>query len=457
MTERPLAAPLAAVILAAGKGTRMKSDLHKVMHAIAGRPMLEHLLATVGALAPARTVVVVGCGREQVEPLVEGHGGVVVVQEPQLGTAHAVLQAKGALADFDGDVLILYGDTPFVTAATMRRMRERLAAADAPAIAVVASRPDDAKRYGRILAEADGTILKMVEYEDATDEERGLDLCNSGMMAVRSAELWPLLERVGTDNAAGEHYLPDIVMLAAADGRRSAVVEVPADEVEGINSRAELAAVEAAWQARMREKMMLELGVTLIAPETVWFSHDTCIGRDTVVEPNVVFGPGVRIGEGARIRAFSHVEGAAIGPGAEIGPFARLRPGTTIGERARVGNFVEVKKARLGAGVKANHLAYLGDAEIGADANIGAGTITCNYDGFFKYETKIGAGAFIGSNSALVAPVTIGAGALVGAGSVITRDVAAGAVALARGEQVEKPGRATDFRRRMQSKKAEED
>jgi bifunctional UDP-N-acetylglucosamine pyrophosphorylase/glucosamine-1-phosphate N-acetyltransferase len=447
---RAMARPVAAVILAAGKGTRMKSDLHKVLHPIAGRPMLAHLLENVDALAPARTVVVVGSGREQVEPLVAAHGGVVVVQEPQQGTAHAVLQAAPALAGFDGDVLILYADTPFVGVETMRAMLARLA--ETPGAIVAASRPADPRHYGRILAEPDGIIVKMVEYKDASEEERALDLCNSGLMAARSADLWPWLARVGDDNAAKEFYLPDVVMIAASDGRASAVIEVPAWEVEGINSRAELAAQEAAWQDRRRAAMMAD-GVSLIAPETVWFAWDTRIGRDTILEPNVVFGPGVAIGEGVRIRAFSHIEGASIAAGAEIGPYARLRPGAEIGEGAKVGNFVEVKQARLGNGAKASHLSYLGDAEIGAGANIGAGTITCNYDGWFKYRTTIGEGAFIGSNSALVAPVAIGAGALVAAGSVITRDVPADAVALARGAQVEKPGRAAKFREIMSARK----
>jgi bifunctional UDP-N-acetylglucosamine pyrophosphorylase/glucosamine-1-phosphate N-acetyltransferase len=445
-----MARPVAVIILAAGKGTRMKSDLHKVLHPIAGRPMLAHLLASVDELAPARTVVVVGDKAEQVEPLVAAHDGVVVVQQPQQGTADAVRQAAAALAGFEGDILILYADVPFVRAETMRRMIERLG--ETAGAVVLALRPPDARHYGRILAEPDGTILKMVEYKDASPEERALDLCNSGLMAVRAAELWPLLARVGNANAAGEYYLPDIVMIAAGDGRKSVAIEVPADEVEGINSRAELAGAEAAWQARRREASMAE-GVSLVAPGTVWFSHDTNIGRDSIVEPNVVFGPGVTVGEGVRIRAFSHIEGATIAAGAEIGPYARLRPGAEIGEDARVGNFVEVKAAKLGAGAKANHLSYLGDAEIGAGANIGAGTITCNYDGFFKYRTIVGEGAFVGSNSALVAPVTIGKGALVAAGSVIVRDVADDAFAIARGEQVEKPGRAKRFRETMAARK----
>jgi bifunctional UDP-N-acetylglucosamine pyrophosphorylase / glucosamine-1-phosphate N-acetyltransferase len=449
---RAMPRPLAAIVLAAGKGTRMKSDLHKVLHPIAGRPMLAHLLASLAELGPAKTVVVVGEGREQVEPVATGLGAQVAVQQPQLGTAHAVKQAEAPLAGFDGDILILYADTPFVTAETMRRMQARLAEADAPAVVVVASRPGNPKHYGRILASADGTIEKMVEYKDANEAERALDLCNSGLMAVRSAELWSLLARVGNANAAQEYYLPDIVMLAAQDGRRSAVIEVEAEEVEGVNSRAELAAQEAAWQGRRRARLMAE-GVSLVAPETVWFSHDTRIGRDTIVEPNVIFGPGVTVGEGARIRGFSHLEGAAVASGAEIGPYARLRPGAEIGEGAKVGNFVEVKKTRLGKGAKANHLSYLGDADVGEGANIGAGTITCNYDGFFKYRTNIGAGAFIGSNSALVAPVSIGPGALVAAGSVITRDVAEDALALARGEQTEQAGRAKRFRETMTAKK----
>ena len=444
--------PVAAIVLAAGKGTRMKSDLHKVLHPVAGRPMLAHLLSPVEALGAQRTVVVVGSGREQVEPLVAAHGGEVVAQEPQLGTAHAVRQAEAALEGFEGDVLILYGDTPLVGIETMRRMRDRLGEADAPAAVVVAFRPADPLRYGRVLAGADGVIARMVEYKDASEAERAVDLCNSGMMAVRSADLWPLLGKVGNSNAAGEYYLPDIVMIAAEEGRRSVAVEVDPDEVAGINSRGELAAVEAQWQARRRLRAMAD-GVTLIAPETVWFSHDTEIGRDTVIEPNVVFGPGVRIGEGVMIRAFSHIEGASVEAGAEIGPYARLRPGAEIGEKAKVGNFVEVKKARLARGAKANHLSYIGDADVGPGANIGAGTITCNYDGFFKYRTAIGEGAFIGSNSALVAPVSVGAGAIVGAGSVVTGDVEADALALARGSQQNKPGWAARFRAAMSAKK----
>ena len=385
--------------------------------------------------------------------MVDARGGEVVVQHEQLGTAHAVRQAEGQLAGFEGDVLILYGDTPLIEAETMARMLDRLNAADHPAVVVVGFRPDDPLMYGRILAQPDGSIDKMVEYKDATPEERAVNLCNSGLMAARAEDLFPLLAKVGNANAAGEYYLPDIVMLAAADGRTSAVIEAEPWEMAGVNSRAELAFVEGEWQRRRRLKAMAD-GVTLVAPDTVWFAHDTEIGRDSVIEPNVVFGPGVRIGEGVKIRAFSHVEGASIAKGAEIGPYARLRPGAEIGEKAKIGNFVEVKKARFGKGAKANHLSYIGDAEVGAGANIGAGTITCNYDGYFKYPTQIGEGAFIGSNSALVAPVAIGANAIVGAGSVVTKDVAADALAVARGTQEERPGWAKRFRAAMAAKKS---
>jgi len=446
------ATPIAAIILAAGKGTRMKSGLHKVLHPIAGRPMLMHLMESVDALGPAHKVVVVGSGRDQLEQALDGTGVSLAVQEPQLGTGHAVQQAEAALSGFSGDVLILYGDVPLVTTATMARMIERLRAADAPAAVVLGFRPADAAAYGRIIAGADGVIDRMVEFKDADEDERAVTLCNSGLMAVRSADLFALLGRVGNDNAAGEYYLPDIVMLAAADGRRSAVIETTEDEVAGVNSRAELAAVEGRWQDRRRAQAMAD-GVTLIAPETVWFAHDTVIANDVVIEPHVVFGPGVTVSSGVTIHGFSHIEGAAIASGAEIGPYARLRPGADVGEGAKVGNFVELKKARLGKGAKANHLSYIGDTDVGEGANIGAGTITCNYDGFFKYRTEIGAKAFIGSNSALVAPVSIGAGAIVGAGSVVTADVEADALALARGRQEIKPGWAKRFRDMMSNRK----
>ncbi|MFV1918806.1 bifunctional UDP-N-acetylglucosamine diphosphorylase/glucosamine-1-phosphate N-acetyltransferase GlmU [Sphingomonas sp. MJ1 (PH-R8)] len=448
MTPRPIA----AIILAAGKGTRMQSDLHKVLHPVAGRPMLLHLVDSVAALVPDRSVAVVGAGRQQVEAAVIPLGIATAHQAQQLGTGHAVAQAEAALDGFDGDVLVLYGDVPLVSTATMRRMLDRLHGEDAPATVVLGFRPADPGAYGRIIAEGD-RIVKMVEFKDATAEERAQTLCNSGLMAVRSSDLFALLARVGNDNAAGEYYLPDVVMLAAADGRPSAVIETDAAEVAGVNSRAELAGIEAAWQTTRRARAMAE-GATLVAPETVWFAHDTQIGRDVVIEPNVVFGPGVRIADGVTIRAFSHLEGASVGEGAEIGPYARLRPGVVLEPEAKVGNFVEMKNAVLGRGAKANHLTYLGDAEVGAGANIGAGTITCNYNGFLKNRTRIGEGAFIGSNSALVAPVTIGAGAIVAAGSVITRDVEPDALAVARGSQEVRSGWAARFREKMAALKA---
>jgi len=342
---------------------------------------------------------------------------------------------------------------PLVTTATMARMLDRLHGADNPATVVLGFRPADAGAYGRVITDGAGRIVKMIEYKDASPEERAETLCNSGLMAVRGEDLFALLAMVGNENAAGEYYLPDIVMLAAEDGRVSAVIETDAAEVAGVNSRGELAAVEASWQQARRARAMAE-GATLIAPETVWFAHDTKLGRDVVIEPDVFFGPGVTIGDGAVIHAFSHLEGATVGAKANVGPFARLRPGAILGTDAKVGNFVEVKNATLGHGAKASHLTYLGDAEIGAEANIGAGTITCNYDGFFKYRTVIGPGAFIGSNSALVAPVSIGAGAIVGAGSVITADVEADALAIARGKQEARAGRAKRFREIMAAKKA---
>lgn len=450
MTE---SAPLAIVVLAAGKGTRMKSDLHKVLHQIAGRPMIEHLLASAAELAPERQVVVVGSGREQLEAALDGRAG-IAVQDPQHGTGHAVQQAEGALAGFSGDVLILYGDVPFVSAATMRAMIERLHQPDEPAVVVLGFEPADPLQYGRVIAQQ-GLILKMVEHKDATEAERACGLCNSGLMAVRSNDLFGLLARVGNDNAQGEYYLTDIVNIANADARTCAVVvTVDADEVAGINSRAELAEAEQRWQSRRRRRVMDE-GASLVAPETVWFAWDTVVGRDVTIEPNVVFGPGVTVADGARIRAFCHVEGASLASGTEVGPYARLRPGAVIEEKAKVGNFVEVKKSVLGKGAKANHLSYIGDAEVGAGANIGAGTITCNYDGYFKYKTVIGERAFIGSNSSLIAPVKIGRDAIVGAGSAVSRDVADGELRLVRAEQLVKPGWADRFHDAMKKKKAE--
>jgi bifunctional UDP-N-acetylglucosamine pyrophosphorylase/glucosamine-1-phosphate N-acetyltransferase len=444
----------AVVILAAGQGTRMRSDTHKVLHPIASRPVLLHLLDRVDALGADKRVVVVGKGREQVEAAIAGRKVDVAVQTEQKGTGHAVQQAQGALAGYDGPVLVLYADTPFVEADTLRRMIDRLNGEGGPGVVVLASRPDDPLKYGRIILGQGDRIARMVEYKDATEEERAVRLCNSGMMAVRAADLFRWLGKVGNDNAAGEFYLPDIVNIAAEEGREAVVIEGDPYEAAGVNSRAELAHLELEWQRRRREQVLDE-GATLIDPESVWFAYDTKLGRDVTVEPHVVFGPGVSVADGATIHAFSHIEGATIGAGASIGPFARIRPGTTLGEKTKVGNFVELKKAEVAAGAKVNHLSYVGDAAVGAKANIGAGTITCNYDGFGKYRTEIGAGAFIGSNSALVAPVKIGAGAIVGAGSVITGDVEADSLALERSEQRGIAGWAKRFRERMTRKAAE--
>lgn len=444
--------PLAAIVLAAGKGTRMKSDRHKVLHPVAGRPMIEHLLAELATLAPARTVVVVGQGRAQLEAQL-GDRAEVAVQDPQLGTGHAVAQAEARLAGFAGDVLVLYGDVPFVRAETMRAMVARLHGEGRPAAVVLGFEPEDPLQYGRVIAEG-GMIARMVEYKDADEGERAARLCNSGLLAARAEDLFPLLARVGNDNAQGEYYLPDIVNIAIADGRGCAVVTTDdPDEVAGINSRSELAAAERRWQDARRERTMAE-GASLAAPETVFFSWDTQIGRDVAIGPNVVFGPGVSVADGVTIHAFCHLEGARLASGAEVGPFARLRPGAVLEEGAKVGNFVEMKKAVLGPGAKANHLTYLGDATVGAGANIGAGTITCNYDGYFKHRTVIGERAFIGSNSALIAPVNIGADAIVGAGSAVSRDVGDGELRMVRGEQLVKPGWADRFHDAMKRKKA---
>jgi len=444
----------AVIILAAGQGTRMRSDTHKVLHPIANRPLLLHLLDRVDALGAEKRVVVLGKGREQVEAAIVERGVEIAVQAEQKGTGHAVQQAANALAGYDGPVIILYGDTPFVESATLGRMLDRLDGGGGPGIVVLASSPADPLRYGRIILGEGGRIARMVEYKDATEEERAVRLCNSGMMAVRSSDLFRWLSQVGNDNAAHEYYLPDIVNIAAAEGRDAVVIEGDPYEAAGVNSRAELAHLELEWQRRRREQA-LEDGATLIDPESVWFAFDTRLGRDVTVEPHVVFGPGVSIADGATIHAFSHIEGATIGAKASIGPFARIRPGTRLAEKTKVGNFVELKKADVAEGAKVNHLSYVGDASVGAEANIGAGTITCNYDGFGKYRTEIGAGAFIGSNTALVAPVSVGDGAIVGAGSVITRNVGADSLAVERSEQKDVAGWARRFRERMTRKAAE--
>jgi bifunctional UDP-N-acetylglucosamine pyrophosphorylase/glucosamine-1-phosphate N-acetyltransferase len=434
---------IAAVVLAAGKGTRMKTELPKVLHPLAGRPMINHVLANLAPLGCERIVVVIGPGMEGVGAAVAPHA--TALQAEPLGTGHAVLAARAAMQGFSGDVLIVYGDCPFISTATIKQLISRRRAADQPAVVVLGMRPADPAQYGRLIVGADGLLQAIVEYRDAGAEQRAITLCNSGVMAIDGKRLFALLDRVGNANAKGEYYLTDIVAIARADGAACAVVEAPADELIGINSRAELAAAEAILQNRLRAQAM-ENGATLIDPQTVFFSFDTRLGRDVVVGPNVVFGPGVEVADGAEIKAFCHLEGARVAAGAAIGPFARLRPGTVVGERARIGNFVEAKNANLGPGAKANHLTYLGDAVVGAGANVGAGTITANYDGFNKHKTEIGADASIGSNTVLVAPVKVGRGAIVGAGSVITQSVSADALALGRGRQTEKPGWAAKFR-----------
>ena len=444
----------AVVILAAGQGTRMRSDTHKVLHPIASRPLLLHLLDRVDALGADKRVVVVGKGREQVEVAIKGRDVAVAVQAEQKGTGHAVQQAASTLEGYDGPVLILYGDTPFVEAETLRRMLDRLDGDGGPGVVVLASSPADPAKYGRIILGEGDHIARMVEFRDATEEERAVRLCNSGMMAVRAADLFRWLAKVSNDNAAKEYYLPDVVNVARAEGRDAVVIEGDTYETAGVNSRAELAHLELEWQRRRREEVLDE-GATLIDPESVWFAYDTKLARDVTVEPHVVFGPGVEVAEGATIHAFSHIEGAIIGAKASIGPFARIRPGTRLAAKTKVGNFVELKQADIGEGAKVNHLSYVGDAEVGARANIGAGTITCNYDGFGKYRTVIGAGVFIGSNTALVAPVTVGDGAVVGAGSVITEDVEPDSLAIERTEQKGIAGWAKRFRERMTRKAAE--
>lgn len=433
-----------AIILAAGEGTRMKSATPKVLHRIAGLPMLGHVLKAAQSSGADEVAVVVGPGMDAVTGFLAktAPAATAFVQAERLGTAHAVLAAKKAIARGADDVLVLFGDTPLVSGKTLKRLRAALArGAD---IAVLGFRPPDPTGYGRLIV--DGRQLVAIhEEKDASPEEKLIRLCNAGVMAFRGQGLVRLLGRIGANNAKGEYYMTDAVELAAADGRKVVVVEADADEVAGINSRAQLAYVEGLWQRRARQEAMAA-GVTMVAPDTVWFSHDTRLGRDVTLEPNIFFGPGVTVADDVVIRANCHIEGATIASGATIGPFARLRPGADIGENVHIGDFVEVKSARLDAGAKANHLAYIGDAHVGAKTNIGAGTITANYDGFDKFRTEIGAGVSIGSNVVLVAPVKVGDGASVAAGSVINRDVAPDALAIARGQQTERPDWARKFR-----------
>lgn len=439
------------ILLAAGQGSRMQSDLPKVLHKVAGAPLLHHAMTAGQALSPAKTVVVTGHGADQVAASAREFDEevTVVLQAEQLGTGHAVAQARDALDGTAGDAIVLYGDTPFIRPETLEAMLEARAR---HAVVVLGFEAADPGRYGRLVLEGE-SLARIVEYKDASEAERAITLCNSGVICAEAAVLFDLVAALGNENAAGEYYLTDIVGLARARGLSAGVVVCDESETMGINTRAELARAEAAFQTRARAEA-LDLGITLTAPETVFFALDTVIGRDAVIGPNVVFGPRVTVESEAEIRAFCHLEGCHISRGAVIGPFARLRPGAEIGEEAHVGNFVEVKNAILGDGVKANHLTYIGDADIGDFTNIGAGTVTCNYDGVMKHRTVIGKGAFIGSDTMLVAPVRIGAGAATGSGSVITEDVPAGAMAIGRARQVTKEGLATRLFEKLRAIKA---
>ena len=427
----------ALIILAAGRGTRMNSDLPKVLHPIGGAPLLHHAMHAGGAVAPDRTVVVAGHGAEAVTKAAFAFDpdATVVKQEEQLGTAHAVAQAKDALADFDGDVIVLYGDTPFISGDTLEAMQQARAEQD---VVVLGFEAADPGRYGRLVTCGDD-LERIVEFKDATKHEREITLCNSGVIAADASELFDLISAVGNNNAAEEYYLTDIIGIARSRGLSATVVRCDESETLGVNSRAELAEAEALFQARKRAEAM-EDGVTLAAPQTVFFSFDTALGRDSLIEPNVVFGPGVTVESGATIRAFSHLEGCHVARDSIVGPYARLRPGTELAEGVKIGNFVEVKAAQLAEGAKVNHLSYIGDASIGPRSNIGAGTITCNYDGVFKHHTEIGADVFIGSNTMLVAPVKVGHEAMTASGSVITKDVPAGDLAIGRARQENKAG-----------------
>jgi len=439
------------VILAAGQGTRMNSDLPKVLHKVGAAPLLHHALQAGRALAPEVTVVVTGHGAEAVAKAAREFDPDVqtVLQSEQKGTAHAVLQAAPLLEGVAGDALVLYGDTPFIRAETLEAMLE---ARKRHAVVVLGFHAADPGRYGRLIAQGE-VLERIVEWKDATEAERAVTLCNSGVLAADATMLMHLCAKVGNDNASGEYYLPDVVALARAEGHSAGVILCDEAETMGVNTRAQLAQAEAAFQSRARAEAM-ENGVTLVAPDSIHLALDTVIGRDSVIGPNVVFGPGVTIESEAEVRAFCHLEGCHVSRGATVGPFARLRPGAELAEDVHVGNFVEIKNAILDEGVKVGHLTYLGDAHVGEHTNIGAGTVTCNYDGVMKHRTVIGKRAFIGSDTMLVAPVTIGDGALTGSGSVITEDVPAEAVAIGRAKQVNKPGLATKLFEKLKSIKA---
>ena len=434
---------LAAVVLAAGKGTRMRSDLPKVLHRIAGKPLLAHVLDGLAELNPAQTVVVAGPNMPGVAAAAQPHP--VAIQMEQLGTGHAVAAARAALGDIAADtVLVVYGDTPLLTPDTLRGLVAARRAHDA-AVVVLGMRPEDPGAYGRLVLDDTGMLEAIVEAADATPEQLAIGLCNSGVMAIAGTHLWNLIDRIEPNPAKGEFYLTDIVALARAQGMAVRAIEAPADQLAGVNSRADLSAAEAILQRRLRLRVMEE-GATLRDPATIYLSADTVLGRDVVIGQNVVIGPGVSIGDRVEIKPFCHLEGVTIAADAVIGPYARLRPGSVIGEGAHIGNFVELKNAVMAAGSKANHLTYLGDCSVGTGSNIGAGTITCNYDGFAKHRTTIGANVFVGSDTAFVAPVTIGDGAITAAGSVITEDLPPDALGLGRARQVTKPGQANRFR-----------
>ncbi|MBV7379088.1 bifunctional UDP-N-acetylglucosamine diphosphorylase/glucosamine-1-phosphate N-acetyltransferase GlmU [Maritimibacter dapengensis] len=442
----------ALIVLAAGQGTRMNSDLPKVLHELGGLPLFAHALASGASLAPERAVLVAGHGAQAVTKAAATLDAEVevVIQAEQLGTAHAVDQARAALTDFSGDAFVLYGDTPFIRPETLEAMAEaRAGGAD---VVVLGFEADDPGRYGRLVMNGQ-ELLRIVEFKDASDDERAITLCNSGVLAADTELLFELIAAVSNENASGEYYLTDIVGVARDRGLRAEAVTCAEAETLGINTRAELAAAEAQFQAMKRDEA-LENGVTLVARDSVFFAADTVIGRDAIIEPNVVFGPGVTVESGARIRAFSHLEGCHVSRGAVIGPYARLRPGAELAEGAKVGNFVEIKNAVIDTGAKVNHLSYIGDAFVGEAANIGAGTITCNYDGVFKHHTHIGANTFIGSDTMLVAPVTVGDGAMTATGTVVTEDIEPGAMAIGRARQSNKDGFATKLFEKLRALKA---
>ncbi len=440
------------IVLAAGEGTRMNSDTPKVLHEIAGAPLIAHALGLTSDLDVARRVVVVGHGADTVGAAITALDpeAKLVTQNERLGTAHAVTTAAPALSDATGDAVLLFGDTPFIQTETIARMQE--ARANGADIVVLGFDAADPARYGRLVTE-DDTLIEIVEWKDATKEQRAITLCNSGVVMAEVQTLLRLAAAVGNDNAAGEFYVTDVPALGRKEGLVSKVVTCEEAETLGINSRADLAAAEATFQSRAREAALAN-GVTLHAPDSVHFAYDTHIGRDTIIEPNVVFGPGVTVESGAHIRAFSHLEGCHVSKGSVVGPYARLRPGAELGNDAKIGNFVEIKNAEIGEGAKVNHLSYIGDASIGEASNIGAGTITCNYDGVFKHRTEIGDRVFIGSNTLLVAPVTVGSEAMTATGTVVTRDVPEGALAVGRARQDNKPNFATKFFKKLRAAKA---